>query len=477
MLALGKVSNLFLRFPSSKVGKDSGSQAKRHRAQSYDKVDSYHSTALPKEAGGASSNSKVPSTYTDHGLRPAKPLAEEKKGIASTNVDADRSAMQEVSSSAPQTAPPPPPDNDKRPREEKEFIMGNDTTEAGCWYLIDVRWLQDWKAYVHKHAPVPGPIDNSRLVDLQTGQVRPDLRAVDDYRGVNQSIWNYWHQRYGGGPEIKRRELNLYRPPYDDTESHSSGNMREMPLPGATAAAAPPPRAEASACIPNMRERESERKQDAQGEGSAFTAQAGPSRHGFSSVGSSRQQAGPCCDKCDGPHETDKCPHFKKVRDDHPDAWSSYGKVKASTSRPGEGAPTVRNAKVMAQPADGSCLFHSLSYGLRDSSTASTLRRDICGYIVKNPDVKIADTAIKDWIAYDSNNDSVQSYANRMLSGTWGGGIEMAVLTKMKNVNVHVYEKCQEGYRRISTFDAPGAAKTISVVYQGRMHYDAIVVS
>jgi hypothetical protein len=27
-----------------------------------------------------------------------------------------------------------------------------------------------------------------------------------------------------------------------------------------------------------------------------------------------------CCDKCDGEHETDVCPYFKKTRDNHPDA-------------------------------------------------------------------------------------------------------------------------------------------------------------
>jgi hypothetical protein len=26
-----------------------------------------------------------------------------------------------------------------------------------------------------------------------------------------------------------------------------------------------------------------------------------------------------CCDKCDGPHATDSCPHYKKKREDHPD--------------------------------------------------------------------------------------------------------------------------------------------------------------
>ena len=33
------------------------------------------------------------------------------------------------------------------------------------------------------------------------------------------------------------------------------------------------------------------------------------------------------CDKCDGPHDTDECPHFKKPRDDHKDAFENYQKT------------------------------------------------------------------------------------------------------------------------------------------------------
>jgi hypothetical protein len=133
------------------------------------------------------------------------------------------------------------------------------------------------------------------------------------------------------------------------------------------------------------------------------------------------------------------------------------------------------NARVVRQPGDGSCLYHSLSYGLADRSSASSLRRDICRYVENNPDAVIADTALKDWVHWDSGN-TVQSYAQRMSGGNWGGGIEMAALTKMKPVSVHVYEKCSEGYKRISCFENPNAQKTISVLYQGRMHYDAIEV-
>ncbi|CAK0900631.1 unnamed protein product, partial [Prorocentrum cordatum] len=187
-----------------------------------------------------------------------------------------------------------------------------------------------------------------------------------------------------------------------------------------------------------------------------------------------------CCDKCDGPHETALCPHFKKARDKHQDAWVNKGsscRGGASSSGHVE-VPIVRasEAKVYAQPGDGSCLFHSLSFGLPDRPSAATLRRDICSFMVRNPTVTIADTAIQDWIRYDSD-ETVEAYADRMRGGVWGGGIEMAVLHRMYNVNVHVYERCREGFKRISAFDSKAARHTVGVLYQGRNHYDAIVIS
>jgi len=402
-------------------------------------------------------------------------------------------------SSTPEaTEYPPVPTNtlstreqiEKRQAEEKEFIRIHDSAEAGAWYLIDVNWLQAWKLFVTRGGQLPGPIDNHRLVDRQTGLPKIGLRAVDDYRGVNGEIWTFWSRRYGGGPTIRRRQLDLYARD-EDPDTHG----KEVQLPGT---ATPSP----SSVSSSMHKPSPPQGQSAQ--------QQSPSRgRNFFSIGSrgssstarsqpqspqspqSAQQQSPaqastpvaqeklCCDKCDGPHETDKCPHFKKARDKHADAWSGKGKAQKLEDADGEGAPIIRSseARVYPQPGDGSCLFHSLSYGLGGSSSANSLRSDICGYIAKNPGMTIADTAIEDWIRYDSDsNETVAQYARRMAGDTWGGGIEMAALTKMKNVNVHVYEKCHQGYRRISAFDNPNARKTICVLYQGRNHYDAMVV-
>eukprot|EP00854_Cymbomonas_tetramitiformis_P005870 gene5870-7069_t len=184
------------------------------------------------------------------------------------------------------------------------------------------------------------------------------------------------------------------------------------------------------------------------------------------------KKTGPC-DKCDGPHHADDCPYYKKPRDEHADAWDGYGK-KGVASADGE-VITLKGARVVPQPGDGSCLFHSLSYGLK-GTTATILRKEVADYVESHPEMAIAGTPIKDWVLWDSGLD-VRAYAARMGTGNhWGGAIEIAVCGLVKGVSVHVYEKAQAGtFTRISSFDHGGKSqRNINVVYGGRVHYDAL---
>lgn len=185
-----------------------------------------------------------------------------------------------------------------------------------------------------------------------------------------------------------------------------------------------------------------------------------------------------CCDKCDGKHETSDCPHYKQKRDEHPDAQKSfYKKMGGTSSLP---LPVINRATVMRQPGDGSCLFHSLSYGLGSRYNAAGVRKQICGFIKQNPSFQICETPLSDWIRWDSGS-TCAAYSSRMSGGAWGGGIEMACASQIYKVNVHVYERSRRGsgYLRISAFDYPDEPekrRTVRVVYQGGVHYDALVV-
>ena len=65
-----------------------------------------------------------------------------------------------------------------------------------------------------------------------------------------------------------------------------------------------------------------------------------------------------------------------------------------------------------------------------------------------------------------------------MSRSAWGGGIEMAVFSKLKGCNLHVYERSAGSLKRISAFDCEPDAerrKIVRVLYCGGVHYDAIV--
>ena len=129
--------------------------------------------------------------------------------------------------------------------------------------------------------------------------------------------------------------------------------------------------------------------------------------------------------------------------------------------------------RVIPQPGDGSCLFHSLAYGLGYSTNAKDLRKEICSFIKTNEHIKMSDVPLKEWIKWDSGK-TVDKYAEKMAVSGWGGAIEMAAFSKMKNVNVQVFEECNRDYKLISEFKEPTSLKTIRVLYRGKNHYDAI---
>lgn len=180
------------------------------------------------------------------------------------------------------------------------------------------------------------------------------------------------------------------------------------------------------------------------------------------------------CDKCDGPHLTDMCPHFKKRREEHKDAWVNYGNKRLKQMGSNGGNFVLKTAKILRQPGDGSCLFHSLCYGLKDTHP-TRLRQQLADFIARNPRVEISGDTLEEWVRWDANT-SCQAYAKRMAVGGWGGGVEMAVCAFIKMVNVHVYERLRNGtFKRISCFDHPKPRQTVHVLYQGGVHYDALI--
>ncbi|CAE8639648.1 unnamed protein product [Polarella glacialis] len=210
-----------------------------------------------------------------------------------------------------------------------------------------------------------------------------------------------------------------------------------------------------------------------------------------------KKPQGPC-DKCDGPHDAEDCPHFKKVRDDHKDAWAKYGSVagqEAEGDLAGGEELVLRSARVFRQPGDGSCLFHSLAYahnvhnnnsnnnnsnnnnnGLK-SVDAVELRAEIADFIASHPETEVANNPIRDWVLWNSGLDPA-SYADSMRTGSrWGGAVEIAVCALVRQVCINVFEPSKESgeFLRISAFGDQSLCTTpLSLLYGGRVHYDAL---
>ena len=189
------------------------------------------------------------------------------------------------------------------------------------------------------------------------------------------------------------------------------------------------------------------------------------------------------CDKCDGPHATSRCLQFVKDRDDHPDAQRAKGLACGADG----GNAYLRRGEVIRQPGDGSCLFHSLAYGLGRDGDGRQLRCELMDWLSQNPDASIANNTVGDWVKLDSDC-SVEDYTARMRGADrWGGGIELAAFARRFDVDVHVYERDPGGrrdlpYKRVARFEPGDGARSprgrpapVNVFYRNGDHYDALV--
>lgn len=102
------------------------------------------------------------------------------------------------------------------------------------WFIINSDWLKDWKMFVNNKRSStaygtrksdkkdvgildPGPITNYQLFGDDKTPLQ-DLVKGKHYRGVNREVWLQLYKTYGGGPIIRRNELSIYAPEYEEPE-------------------------------------------------------------------------------------------------------------------------------------------------------------------------------------------------------------------------------------------------------------------
>eukprot|EP01137_Pigoraptor_chileana_P037571 Opistho-2@34864 len=109
----------------------------------------------------------------------------------------------------------------KRRQYESARISELDRTDGhGGWYLISAQWLNEWHAFKNSKDPnhrPPGPVRNTDMLQAD-GQPKPKLRAALHYRGIGKEVWEFFVQVYGGGPSIRRANIDIYLPPLSDSE-------------------------------------------------------------------------------------------------------------------------------------------------------------------------------------------------------------------------------------------------------------------
>lgn len=208
-------------------------------------------------------------------------------------------------------------------------------------------------------------------------------------------------------------------------------------------------------------------------------ARSGPTQGDGLMAAKARRQAAPQppaggpCDKCNGPHPTNVCPHFRHERDQHEDAQARPPPEAQATSSP----PAIVDGRLVPQPGDGSCLFHSLAYCL--GTDAGSLRSEAASAIEANPMLEISGSPLSKWILWDSGLSPSQYVAKLRSPGFWGGALEIAVLAAMLDVLVYVYEPASSQFKRIASFgnaDESSFTAVAHVVYRGRSHYDALQI-
>ncbi|XP_069870936.1 ubiquitin carboxyl-terminal hydrolase 20 isoform X2 [Dipodomys merriami] len=85
-------------------------------------------------------------------------------------------------------------------------------------YCISMQWFREWEAFVKgKDNEPPGPIDNSRIVQVKGGG-HLQLRQGADYGQISEETWVYLSSLYGGGPETAIRQS--VAPPPDPDSLH-----------------------------------------------------------------------------------------------------------------------------------------------------------------------------------------------------------------------------------------------------------------
>merc|ERR1719229_390584 len=103
-------------------------------------------------------------------------------------------------------------------------------------YIVSSKWFREWRSFVGVGDPSPttknrppSPVNNLDLFELD-GSVRADLceGVENDFVKLEQPVWDFFFQMYGGSPVILRYNPGGSKPSPADEAAKFAGIWRDL---------------------------------------------------------------------------------------------------------------------------------------------------------------------------------------------------------------------------------------------------------
>ena len=120
-----------------------------------------------------------------------------------------------------------------------------------------------------------------------------------------------------------------------------------------------------------------------------------------------------------------KLPPRESVKDPQHSLLAALAPAVEPPSAAADSQGFVLQARVVPQPGDGACLFHSLADG--HQAEPLRLRHAIADFIESQPDATICGEPLRAWVKWESRLPPALYAARMRAADCWGGAIEIAV--------------------------------------------------
>ena len=91
----------------------------------------------------------------------------------------------------------------------KDSIGNNWLSKASKIYLISRKWLKSWKKYINKEyfdekekLKIKSFYNDGDEENPENFIIKPDLNMKKDIKMIHEDLWDFFHERYKGGPKL-----------------------------------------------------------------------------------------------------------------------------------------------------------------------------------------------------------------------------------------------------------------------------------